>query len=58
MPKYEIVNISFVLRMSAMLEFRHIGISAMLVSAILDLDIIFVLMVINLEFTFMLTHSS
>ena len=30
----------------------------MLVSAILDLDIIFVLVVINLEFTLMLTHSS
>ena len=45
-------------RMSAMLYSRHIGISAMLVSAILDLDIIFVLMVINWEFTLMLTHSS
>ena len=44
-------------RMSAMLYSRHIGISAMLVSAILDLDIIFVLIVINWEFTLMLTHS-
>ena len=45
------------LRMSAMLDYRHIGISAMLVSAILDLDIIFVFIIINWEFTLMLTHS-
>ena len=44
-------------RMSAMLEFRHIGISAMLVSAILDLDIIFVFIIINWEFTLILTQS-
>ena len=44
--------------MSGMLDFRHIGISAILVSAILDLDIIFVVIIINLEFTLMLTHSS
>ena len=57
-PKYEIVNISFFRRMSAMLDFRHIGISAILVSAILDLDIIFVLIIINWEFTLMLTIPS
>ena len=43
--------------MSAMLDFRHIGISTMLVSAILDLDNIFVLILINWEFTLVLTHS-
>ena len=56
-PKYEIVNISLFRRMSAMLDFRHIGISTMLVSAILDLDNIFVLILINWEFTLVLTHS-
>ena len=44
--------------MSAMLDFRHIGISAILVSAILDLDIIFVVIIINWEFTLMLTIPS
>ena len=43
--------------MSAMLDSRHIEISAMLVSAILDMDIIFVLIRINWEFTLMLTQS-
>ena len=54
-PEYEIVII--ILDRQPCWISRHLGITAMLVSAILDLDTIFVLIIIVCEFTLMLTHS-